>query len=74
MFLEAVYTLEMVFKVIERVEVFMCNSTICLAPVPVYCFSDAAYGVGEDYHLKNSIKIKRRCTIENITQEASAFG
>jgi hypothetical protein len=30
--------------------------------------------VEEDYRSKNRTKIKRRCTDENITQEASAFG
>jgi len=74
MLIEAVYALEVTFKVIERVEVFMCNSAIRSASVFVYCFSRAAFGVGEDYRSNNRTKIKRRCTDENITQEASAFG
>jgi len=74
MFIEAVYALEVAFKVIERVGVFMCNSVICSASVLVYCFSRAAFGGGEDYRSNNRTKIKRRCTDENITQEASAFG
>ena len=52
----------------------MCNSAIRSASVLVHCFSRTAFGVGEDYRLKNKTKIKRRCTDENITQEASAFG
>ena len=61
-------------KVIERVEVFMFNTAIRSASVLVYCFSGASIGVGEDNRLNNRTKIKRRCTDENITQEASAFG
>ena len=74
MSIEAVYVLKVAFKVTERAEVFMCNSVIRLASVLVYCFSRAVIGVGEDYRSNNRTKIKRRCTDENITQEASAFG
>ena len=52
----------------------MCNSAIRSASVLVLCFSRTASSVGEDYRSKNRMKIKRRCTDENITQEASAFG
>jgi hypothetical protein len=52
----------------------MCNSVKCLASVLVHCFSRAVFGVGEDYKSNIRTKIKRRCTDENITQEASAFG
>ncbi len=74
MSIEAVYALEVAFKVIERVEVSMFNTAIRSASVLVYCLSCAAFGVGEDYRSNNRTKIKRRCTDENITQEASAFG
>ncbi len=52
----------------------MFNTAMRSASVLVYCFSRAAFGVGEDYRSNNRTKIKRRCTDENITQEASAFG
>jgi hypothetical protein len=74
MFIETVYSLEVPFKAIERVEVFMFNTAIRSASVIVCCFSRAAFGVGEDYRSNTRTKIKRRCTDENITQEASAFG
>jgi hypothetical protein len=52
----------------------MCNSAIRSASALVFCFSRLAFGVGEDYSSNNRTKIKKRCTDENITQEASAFG
>jgi len=52
----------------------MCNLAIRSASVLVLCFSRTAFGAGEDYRSINGMKIKRRCTDENITQEASAFG
>jgi hypothetical protein len=61
-------------RVIERVEGFMCNTTIHSASVLVFCFSRAAYAAGKEFRANYRTKIKKRCTDESITQEASAFG
>jgi hypothetical protein len=70
------FCLHLTTRVIERREIFMFNTAIRSTSVLVYCFSCAAFAAGDDYRTNNrmKIKIKIRCTDENITQEASAFG